>query len=666
MTKKDDAYQRGQAGMRGAGSAPPRRLALSGLIEQRLASTADRDQLRARLVNAAILAQAIFTAAATAGYVNTPNASVHLGIGAATVVVYLAALVAGVVFRRVNTASYILVLGGLAGVTAQTITLAVAPSADLAAQASLLFIALILEASLLFTAETTLLVAFVGTVITAFALLLSLSLTKSVDSSGEYLLLVYTLGLQALTGVIAWLVARYIVESSVEVQRAEEVRFLQARLDAQTGHFNDQQTALVSDIEGFQAAITRALGGETMARAEATDEPLGTLAMSLNILLERLEQLSQADMERMRMGAVAFPMLDALARMADAPTPTPSSLPIMTNTSLDSVQLMLAQAQANIAARMTKVQRLTGEMLGVLGNSQGPLESSTESVQEAYAVAGLLVSACDTLLKLTSRQRAAVQQRIRQLAEFLPDEVTGPADALSGDLAGIATLTSEDLSGLGRDLGIASSGLTGTFPAIEPGDESSGAGIAPMTVPMRALQANDPDQRATARPQAPRRKPSERGDMPLAAAELVNLWNALNELEADLGVLDQEVAKLGRDLSAQSRTLRSADGDIAYLHQAWTVIAGSAEKLQQLAGAGLPVPPSPEALRGPASRPLTTEGQPALEPQPSPPDEPAGNTLATGSLRASDLPRFSGNFSKLDLPDDPASGESEGDAEAQE
>jgi hypothetical protein len=664
-----------------SGDDGQRRLALSALIQQRLGATAEREKQRARLVNAIILAQICITAAATVGYIGPESELPHVIIGAAALVIYLMALGTNAVMRRENAAAYILVVGGMLAVGAQTVGLALVPSPTMAAQASLLFIALIFETSLLFTPEATLLVAVLATICAAFAILFALSQQAIVDTPSEYLLLVYTLGLQALAGIIAWVLAVYISESSLERQRGEEGRFSQARLEALMGQVDSRSREMQDHLGGLQSAITRALGGETPARAEVGDGALAPLAESLNILLERFEQLVSADRERARIVAATFPMLDALSRMADAPTPTPSSLPIITNTSLDSVQLMLAQAQANITARMGKVQMLTGQMLGVLGNSQAPLDKVTETVQEAYRVAGLLISASDDMLSTTTKQVTTLQRMRRELSALLPSEVTGSPSEPARAPGGLETLTSEDLRGLG--VGAGETGLTDVFEAIQPGEDVElPEGHTPLTMPMRELDPDQPreggdgeaDDSQAATPASASSRPAP-GAVP---DELVGLWTLLVQIDAEMSALDAAVARLSREASAQSRSLRSADVSIAYLRQTVSALKGSAEALQQLAGAGFPMPPVPEGYSTPGTRPLTPEDrltvvpEPPLPFQPSQPlsapqsetpppleaiseqatEPPAGElpdeTPTPGSLRMADLLNFDGDFSQLE------------------
>jgi hypothetical protein len=320
---------------------------------------------------------------------------------------------------------------------------------------------------------------------------------------------------------------------------------------------------------------------------------------------------------------------------------------------------------------MGKVQRLTSQMLGVLGNSQGPLDKVTETVQEAYRVAGLLITASDDMLSATTKQVTTLQRMRREVAPLLPPEVTGPMPELGRTADGMQTLSSDDLRGLG--IAVGETGLTGTFEVVAPDDGLElPEGHTPLTVPMNVLDS-DQSSESEGGPVAPPARPE-----PSATTEaLAGLWALLVQLDAEMSVLDGAVAKLAREASSQSRSLRSADADIAFLRQSVAVLKGHAENLQQLAGAGLPMPPLPDGLDTPTTRPLAPEdrlsrgsespahtdeheGHPRTAEASPPPEtlaelggstpaaEPDVETPAPGSLRMADLLNFDGDFSKLE------------------
>ncbi|MGH2514039.1 MAG: hypothetical protein ACRDHP_00125, partial [Ktedonobacterales bacterium] len=335
MNEPRDFYRTGRP--RPTAGPPERRLMLSGIIRRKLLSVAEREQQRSQLINVLIVAQALLTLAITAGYVGTKPAIASIAVGCGALVVYVVALLTNRMFHRVSTAAYIFVAGGSIAIGVQVILQALAGNATQAGQAALLFPAVILEAGLLFAPEVTLIAATVLAIFTAFAILLALSVSPPVDRHQAYLLVVYTLGLQALAGLIAWLLAQFIYESALEAQRSEELQFAQARLDALSSQIGDQARLLDDNVRQIQGTITRALGGEYTAQVDALDGQLAPLAESLNLLVQRVETATQAEQMRSRLEAAALPLIDSIAHMADTGTPTPSSLPIMTNTPLDSL-----------------------------------------------------------------------------------------------------------------------------------------------------------------------------------------------------------------------------------------------------------------------------------------------------------------------------------------
>lgn len=586
---------------------------LSGMIRRKLLSVSEQERQRSQLVNVLILAQALFTLAITVGYIGTQPASGAIAAGCVALVVYLAALLTNRVAHRISAAAYILVVGGSIAIGAQVLLQAVAGNASLAGQAALLFAAIILEAGLLFAPEVTLITAAVTTPFTAFAILLALSVAPQVDRHQAYLLVVYTLGLQVLAGLIAWLLAQFIFESALEAQRSEELQFAQARLEALSSQLGDQAHLQEDNIRQIQNTITRALGGEYTARLDVLDGHLAPLTDSLNLLLQRVETATQAEQMRSRLEAAALPLIDSIAHMADTGTPTPSSLPIMTNTPLDSVAVVLNQMLATVAQRLGRVQRLAMDMVGALSHSQDGLTGTTEAMQEAQRIAGALISTSEAMLEAIRRQAALTGQMQRMLAAVLPPEITQmpSQDDSQRDATGLDAREAAALLGLGPDLGIANPGYTGEFSALRADDSSGqGADIPPLTVPLPIVE---PAPEGEGKPSAQGAEDSHSGEnaalkraKPLQGelpAELVEVWTLLGKLNAELTQMERSLAQVRRDLGVQSRNMRTADANIAWLRQALNAVRGNAEQLQQVAGANLP-PPGPSDSQASPSRPL--------------------------------------------------------------
>lgn len=595
---------------------PERRLALSGLIRRTLKSVAEREQARSQLLNVLIFAQALLTIAVTVGYIGSTSAIPVIATGAAGVVIYLAALMTNRVFRRVSSAAYILVIGGGLAIAAQAILLAISGNALHAAQSALLFPAIILEAGLLFAPEVTLITAAAAATVSAFAVLLAISLTPTLDRNEAYLLIVYTLGLQAIAGLIAWLLAQFIFESTIEAQRSEESQFAQARLEALSGQIVEQHRILDEHVAALQSTISRAIAGEYSVRAEVPEGDLSPLADSLNLLLQRVESATQAEQMRSRLEALTLPLVDSIARMADTGTPTPTSLPIMTGTPLDSLSVVVSRLQASIAQRMAHVQRLSTDLAGAIGHSHDGLTGASEAVEEALRMAGALISATEALLRASRRQVALTAQMQRMLAGLLPDVAQLPREEPRRDTGGLGVDEAAALLGLGRDVGI-TDGYTQEFAALGTDElDDEARGIAPLTRPLPIVDLSSPEaalEAAEAMAEEQKRALEAEGSAATAGdanaeangpAELRDLWSLLMQLDGETAQLERGISVLTRELGMQSRHMRDADAKIAWFRQALNAARASAEQLQQAAGANPPPPATPDYTPASASRPL--------------------------------------------------------------
>ena len=657
------------------GGQPQRRLALSGLIRRTLLNVSEREQQRSRLVNVLILVQGVLTLATAPGYIGSPNEVLSLALALGATLVYLTAFATNRIFHRASTAAYILVVGGVIAVAAQTLTLAFTSTASGAGQVSLLFTTIILEAGLLFAPEVTLLIAFATTTLTAFALLYALSHVATMERQDAYLLIVYTLGLQLLSGLIAWLVSQFIFESALEAQRAQELQFAQARLEALAAQVGEQRRQFDTGINIMQFTIARAVSGEYSARVEQVDGDLASLADSLNVLLQRLEVATHAEQLGTRVDAAALPLLENLSRLNEGITPSPSSLPIMTNTPFDSVSVAVSQLQASITQRLGRVQRIVGDVVGGLIHSQEGLHNAEESLQEAQRIAGMLISSSESALVGMRRQVALLAQMQRMLSAVLPREITQmPEDSEAYRAnARMETNDSGDLVGLGRDLGIAKPGYTGIYEAIASSDEGDAPQtIAPMTRPLPvidmgktaefAILANPSSTDAASEGEGATADGGGHMHPPSThlPAELVEVWHLLVQADAEAAQLERALSQFAFELGVESRQLRTADGNIGWFRGALVAVQRNAEQLQQIAGANVPTP-GIDGVPAPTSRPaLGGPGQPAVPSQPRMPQptrllgEPSppptaisdpGTTPAPGSLRASDLIDFGDNSS---------------------
>jgi hypothetical protein len=671
---------------------PPaeRKLALSSLIHRTMATAAEREQQRSKLVSVLILAQFLITAMTTAGYLGALTMIPSMLLGGAALIVYCCAYATNRFFHRSWLASYILIIGGALCIAGQTLILALNSQPLQAGQVSLLFVAVILEAGLLFSPEVTLLIGFSTTILAAFAILLGLSNNPTVQRSDAYFSVAFTLGLQALATLIAWLLAQFIFETSQEAHRAQDLQFAQARLDALSIQTSEHQRLLDESVGELLQTISRVMSGDYLVRAEIPESELSPVADSLNLLFQRYEAASAAEQVRSRMDAAALPMIDTITRMSDSSTPTPTSLPIMTNTPLDSVSVVLRQMQANLNNRMGRVQRLAGEVVSTLNHSQEPLAGTLDAVHEAQRIAGVLIASAETVLNTTRRQLAQIFTVRRMLSVLLPDEITRVAENNP------PRATTGELSGLAQDLGMSSSGYTGQFDVVPSsssgllGDEEADdhTGIAPLTLPLATISsfsseeggnesgdsvapaaigggiagasAGEQSRSVGYTSESGRKSSTAVGEIPV---ELVETWNLVSQIDKEVAEIERVLGKLEGQIGVQSKQLRTADANIAWFRSALEAVRSNAEQLQQIAGTPIqmpgadssippaspsrPLPQGPYARDSQPSRPLSDDPRPVDPGEPVSSSGPTAGPIlpeesihAPGSLRASDLLSF--------------------------
>jgi hypothetical protein len=271
--------------------------------------------------------------------------------------------------------------------------------------------------------------------------------------------------------------------------------------------------------------------------------------------------------------------------------------------------------QANVAHRLSRVQQLVGEVVDVLDHSRDGLTGASEAVQEAQRIAGALIATTETMLAATHRQIGQIVHIRRMLTAILPEEITQTPAAGKSHRQRAAADQDSSLLGLGRDLGIANPGFTAEFDVVK-GEDAGASGIAPLTVPLPAVDLKGQD--STAEDTASRKvevAPTEQ--VPALGAnggearsrelspELVEVWNLAQQMDAEAEQLERAVNQLTRELGVQTRHMRQADMNIAWFQQALEAVRGNAEQLQQLAGPNLPPPPAGEAA--PPSRPLAPQ-----------------------------------------------------------
>lgn len=613
--------------------APPKpKLALSSLVNSTLATMSEREQQRAKLINVLTLGQFLLTAAITIGYIGSGSPIFFALL--ASLAVYLVALVMGTVLRQASRASYVLVLGGAAAVIAQVVVAALSGTPTETAHSALLFVALIVEAGLLLEPNLTLIVATATTTLTASVLLITLNGQDAPAMRESYLIVVYALTLQALTGVLAWLLSQFIAESVTEGQRVQELAISHARLGALENQEEQRHRELERDLGQIQTAIAQALTGNYSARATVPGGELNVVARSLNLLLETLESGGQTPGPRVR--GISGPLaLDDL-RGAFADRTPPGGVPASPQMSVDDI---IQQVQTTNTLRMAKLQEQVRQVVASISHTQDGLSNASTDVNTAQLQVGKLVAATEGIVAAMQQQLALLGEARRLLGTVLPAEITGTGDVQRyvGDLA---------LEGLG--VGV-ERGLTNEFPILRESEFRGGE-----TVPLPVFDLPAPAEGDQPRGEAPKKaegRGRKKNELP---GELVESWNTLKQLLEEYVQTERAAHAVLTDLMHLSTSARSVESGITWVTVALDAVRKNAATLQESAGIRIPPPEAADPIAGPVPPqqypPRTAQPSRPLHPDEKLPELPDGAAeLPPGSLRAQDL--FSPQ--PLDTPDAP-------------
>lgn len=631
----------------------PNRLQLSALIEDRIRGKRAREGQRAWLVTTVTLAQALITLMIVPGYLfPTPNLPVLLTLGVA-LLFYLVAFVFNRLRHELRVAVYMLVGGGaLATAALVFVSALLTDNATHTAQATLLFLPIVLEAGLFLTPELTLYVASASAVVTASAILLALALSSdaSTQLNEAYLVMVYSLGLDTFIGYLAWRLAQFIYETVKNAQADDDLRFAQARLSAAERQMNEQHRQLTQDVAAIQLAVSSVLAHEYETRVEIPDGDLAPLAESLNLLVKQLRSTNELERRLQDVDAQAVRMAEMAGRLATGDAPAPG-METSTDSALFAVRAALSQAHALSAQRQARLQEIAAEITSLIGGARGELAGTATASAQAQQLAGQLVALVDALNETATRQLDLLAQGRRALALVLPPELTQDARVDSSLLESPAhgLEATGDLMGLGQDLGIMNR-YTSEFDILAPIDHDA-AGIPPMTPPP-TLQAlgSQPDAGARAEHAAP-------GALP---AGLADAWLALSMLQQQTTEEARAVAGFVHDIGVLSKHVRRTGMGIDHAVATIDSIEVGAEQIQQLASRSgstgelggdpamfaRPAPPSAPRRVPQVTHPLDPESRLAREvdsqtlaqqaPAQVPAAEPAPD-VAPGSLRVADL-----------------------------
>lgn len=375
---------------------------LSTMLRRALLNFAEQERQRTKMVTVLVLVQAALLLAALPGYVFGPfqlNGFLVTmgGLGLCGVVWLLNWL------NRTGEASFLLVLGGIALVVLELLLSAAQLVSLETLHLSLLFLLVILSSSILFSPETAVILSIISAIFTALVVALFHStgpLAAVFNAQGYYFSLVYLVLVQPAVGVVAWLFGRQMQESVHLVTYVSGLSMSNKRLSKRLRETDEQKRHLEAGVAIIQQTHARVAAGDYSARAHVEGDLL-PLAVSLNLMLERVESFVHGEHERERMETAVAGLAELAGRVGEEGQ---SRLPAPTGTALDGLSIAIKQMQTNVNQRLAKVQQSTNALMATVGRCQDGLMPVAEVLQEHLRSIDALVLAADNIMNSAQRQ----------------------------------------------------------------------------------------------------------------------------------------------------------------------------------------------------------------------------------------------------------------------
>ncbi len=375
---------------------------LSTMLRRALLNFAEQERQRTKMVTVLVLAQAALLLAVLPGYVFD---SFQL---AGFIVTLSGLALFGVIWLlnwlgRTGEASFLLVLGGLALVVLDVL-LSAAQSVSLeTVHLSLLFLLVILSGGILFSPETAMILSIISAAFSVCVVLLfrtSAPLAVVLNSQGYYRSLIYLALMQPAVGVVAWLFGRQMQESIHLVTYVSGLSMSNKRLSKRLREVDEQKRHLEAGVAIIQQTHARVAAGDYSARAHVEGDLL-PLAVSLNLMLERVESFVHGEHERERMETAVAGLAELAGHVGEEGQ---TRLPAPTGTALDGLSIAIRQMQRNVNQRLAKVQQATTALMATVDRCQDGLLPVAEVLQEHLRSIDALVLAADNIMNSAQRQ----------------------------------------------------------------------------------------------------------------------------------------------------------------------------------------------------------------------------------------------------------------------
>lgn len=168
--------------------------------------------------------------------------------------------------------------------------------------------------------------------------------------------------LQVCGAAIVWLFSWSVDQAILRASRAEELAEARARLNAQARQIANQKQRLEEAIQVVQAVQSRVANGDYSARVSLQEQDLLPLAVSFNILAERLGRIKNIEQDYQRLERAVQHLLEVCASLAHNATPTVMRA---TGTVVDRIYPFLTRFQQT-GGRLTQASTMAEDLHGVL------------------------------------------------------------------------------------------------------------------------------------------------------------------------------------------------------------------------------------------------------------------------------------------------------------
>jgi hypothetical protein len=388
------------------------RRVVSGLLQRALLNFAEQERQRARLLVILLLAQAasllLILPGSLFGHFSLSGVLVVLGGLAFFGVVWLLHWLS-----KTDEACYLLVLGG-GGIVVLDLLFSAAHLLSLETlHIALLFLLVILSSGILFSPETALILALIFALFTTLVLLVfptSVQLLPLFDGQARYLTIIYLVIAQLGVGLVAWFFGRQMQESIHLITYVAGLEMTNKRLHKRLRQTAEKKRNLEGGLAIIQQTHARVAAGDYSARAHVEGDLL-PLAVSLNLMLERVESFVHSEHERERMETAVAGLAEMAGKVGQE---SMGQLPVPTGTALDGLSIAIKQMQTNVNQRLARVQQAVTALITTVNRCQDGLLPVAEVLEEHLRSIDALVLSADNVMNSAQRQ-AELTERAEEL-----------------------------------------------------------------------------------------------------------------------------------------------------------------------------------------------------------------------------------------------------------